>query len=101
MDATMTTHLLQKLDAIRESQIRGETALTEVVELLKQQLLAVRVAAPVPSQTGFLSRLERLLPLLKPIGAIAIKQAVTVLMIWYLVKGGDAYQAAEMLLKLL
>ncbi len=93
MDATMIPHVLSKLDAIREHQVKEGEALKDIRDLLRQAS-APLAAPPAPATvTGLVSsRLEGWIFSMKPIIAfahMAVKHAVAVGTIWYLAKTGQ------------
>lgn len=98
MADTVPGYTLTRLDAI-------QTTLRQIVANQEQELALLQAlpatAAPTTENPSFISRLERLLPLLKQLGSMAVKNATAILLLWQVLKGGDVFQAAEQLLKLL
>jgi hypothetical protein len=97
MEPTVQGYTLIRLDEI-QAMLR-EILANQTAAML---LLQVRpAAAETVDNQPLLSRLKNWLDFLKPLGTMAVKQVVTIVTVWYLLKGGDAFQAAEVLLKLL
>ncbi|WP_088347782.1 MULTISPECIES: hypothetical protein [Rhodomicrobium] len=80
------------LDRIRETQLRQTVMLEELTRSMKTSSTAS--GAAVSPMSGWL-------PLLKPIGALTAQYATGLLVMSYVLKGGDAMTAAEVLLRLL
>jgi hypothetical protein len=94
MDSSATQHFLMVLDRIRENQMQHGELLRGIASRQEAVLLALAGSSGV-------SRLEKWLPLLKPIAAAAAQSAIGSLVIAYALKGGDLMTAVEALLKLL
>jgi hypothetical protein len=94
MDTTVAQHFLMVLERIREEQIQ-QNALLQGIGVKLDAILAARATE------SWLSRVERCLPLLKPIASAAAQYAIGILVIAYALKGGDLMTAVEALLKLL
>jgi hypothetical protein len=103
MDATTHLYLLSKMDLLRDEQIRQSALVRQQLELLGELLRAVRALplAPPPAPSESPSLLKKWLPLLKPIGLLAVQSAAGTLAIAYALKGGDIMTALSTLLKLL
>lgn len=97
MEANLLPYILEKLDRIREHQIKEGEAMAEVRMLLKTAPSHMK-----EQKSSFPSLLKSWLELLQPLGAMMIRHAITVLLVIYMVKeGGSAFSIAELLLKLL
>lgn len=97
MDAT-TTHVLSKLDQIREHQIKEGEALSEIRHLLRQSPapLAAMAAAPATMGAVVASKVETFISRMTPLTSLLhmmIRHAIAVGTIVYLTKSGQADKA--------
>lgn len=98
MDEIMLPHVLSRLDAIREQQIRDSEAVSEMRHLLRQPAPALKSAvAQTTVVAAVTSRMEAWLLSLKPIALLftmGVKHAVAVGTIWYMIKTGQGDKIA-------
>lgn len=98
MDA-ITTHVLSKLDLIREHQIKEGAALDEIRHLLRQpapQVAMVAAQAPATMSAVVASKVETWLLRMTPLTSLlhmCIRHAIAVGTIVYLTRSGQADKA--------
>lgn len=97
MDGQLQNYVLTRLDDLKATVQDSHKKLDDLTNLVR----ALPEAQAATMSPSFISRLEKWLPLLRQVGTMLVKHIITVGMIVYMVRGGDALQAAEMLLKLL
>lgn len=96
MDGQLQNYVLTRLDEMKATLEDSHQKLDTLTDLVR----ALPVTGTATSQS-FISRLEKWLPWLQQAGTAVVKHIITISMVWYMMQGGDALKAAEMLLKLL
>lgn len=87
----LTGYMLGRLDTIRDTQVRLEVLIEEMLKLLKAQPATV---APAPTTVAEIvaSRLPKWLFSLKPLGmaaGVASRQTINAMVIIYMARGGS------------
>lgn len=89
------TYILQRLDELKTISLETAAKADEMLAHLRA------LPAMETTESSFISRLGSLVPLLQALSVMLTKHLTTVLVVWYMARGGDPLKGAELLLKLL